>query len=31
MPIGLQVIAAQRRDRELLEFAAAAEEVVSHG
>jgi aspartyl-tRNA(Asn)/glutamyl-tRNA(Gln) amidotransferase subunit A len=29
MPVGLQIIAPQRRDRELLAFAAAAEEVVA--
>ena len=29
MPVGLQIIAAQKHDRELLEFAAAAEEVVA--
>ncbi|MBL8122258.1 Asp-tRNA(Asn)/Glu-tRNA(Gln) amidotransferase subunit GatA [Candidatus Saccharibacteria bacterium] len=28
MPIGLQIIAAQRQDRELLAFAAAAEEAI---
>ncbi len=31
MPVGLQIIAAQRHDRQLFEFAAAAEKVVSRG
>ncbi len=29
MPVGLQIIAAQKHDRQLLEFAAAAEKVVA--